>query len=102
MTMDVDTRRAGLRRWGGLALAAGAWFVLYRLNQPFWDWLIYDVFGLSPESAAGSALHFFGYDVVKIGLLLVGIIFAVTVLRSFMSIERTRALLEGVEKVWAM
>jgi uncharacterized membrane protein YraQ (UPF0718 family) len=33
--------------------------------------------------------------VVKIALLLVGIIFVVTVLRSFMSIERTRALLGG-------
>ncbi len=105
MAMDVDTRRAGLRRWAGLALAAGTWLVLYRFNQPFWDWLIYDVLGLSPQSAEGSALHFFGYDVAKIGLLLVGIIFAVTVLRSFMSIERTRALLggrrEGVGNVMA-
>lgn len=105
MAMDVDTRRAGLRRWAGLALAAGTWLVLYRFNQPFWDWLIYDVLGLSPQSAEGSALHFFGYDVTKIGLLLVGIIFAVTVLRSFMSIERTRALLggrrEGVGNVMA-
>jgi len=32
---------------------------------------------------------------VKIALLLVGIIFVVTVLRSFMSVERTRALLGG-------
>jgi uncharacterized membrane protein YraQ (UPF0718 family) len=40
-------------------------------------------------------VHFFFYDTVKITLLLVGIIFVVTVLRSFMSIERTRALLGG-------
>lgn len=78
-----------------LAAAALGWLALYRLNLPFWDWLIYDVFGLDPDSALGSSLHFFGYDVVKIGLLLVGIIFVVTVLRSFMSIERTRALLGG-------
>ncbi|MDQ1249924.1 MAG: uncharacterized protein QG597_4301 [Actinomycetota bacterium] len=83
------------RRWVGLAGAAAVWIILYRLNEPFWDWLIYDVLGLSPTSSLGSGLHFFGYDTVKIGLLLVGIIFAVTVLRSFMTIERTRALLGG-------
>jgi hypothetical protein len=40
-------------------------------------------------------LHCFGYDTVKIVLLLVGIIFVVTVARSFVSLERTRALLGG-------
>ena len=43
-------------------------------------------------------LHFFSYDTVKITLLLTGIIFVVTVLRSFMSIERTRALLGGTAR----
>ena len=40
-------------------------------------------------------MHFFLADTVKIALLLVGIIFAVTVVRSFASLERTRALLGG-------
>ena len=40
-------------------------------------------------------MHFFFYDSIKIALLLIGIIFLVTVLRSFMSVERTRALLGG-------
>jgi len=48
---------------------------------------------------------FFCADTVKIALLLVGIIFVVTVLRSFMSLERTRAMLggkrEGVGNVMA-
>ena len=42
-----------------------------------------------------DALHFFLYDTTKILLLLVGIIFAARILRSFLSIERTRALLGG-------
>jgi uncharacterized membrane protein YraQ (UPF0718 family) len=83
------------RRAAPLVGAALAWVALYRLNGPFWDWLVYDRLGLSPQSSLGSALHFFGYDVVKIALLLVGIIFWVTVLRSYMSVERTRALLGG-------
>ena len=97
--------RAPTRRWVGLALAVIVWFALYELNRPLWDWLLLDLLGLDPDSRLGSGVHFFFYDTVKIALLLVGIIFAVTVLRSFMSVERTRALLggkrEGVGNVMA-
>jgi hypothetical protein len=66
---------------------------------------VYDVVGLERTSQLGSGVHFFFYDSVKIALLLVGVIFVVTVLRSFMSVERTRALLggkrEGVGNVMA-
>ena len=48
-----------------------------------------------PDSRLGESVHFFFYDVTKIALLLTGIIFVVTILRSFMSVERTRALLGG-------
>jgi len=92
---QTDTRQQAVRRWGGLALAATAWFVLYNLNQPFWDWLLGHVIGLDLASRLGSGVHFFFYDTVKIVLLLGGIIFLVTVARSFMSVERTRALLGG-------
>jgi uncharacterized membrane protein YraQ (UPF0718 family) len=83
------------RLWGGLAATAGAWLVAYQLNGPLWEWAIFDLAGLGPDGRWGSAMEFFFYDTVKIGLLLSGIIFAVTVLRSFMSVERTRALLGG-------
>jgi len=93
------------RRWVGLAAAAVVWVAAYEVNLPWWDWAVYDVAGLAPASRLGSGVHFFLYDSVKIALLLVGIIFAVTVLRSFMSVERTRALLggkrEGVGNVMA-
>ena len=93
------------RRWVGLAGAALLWTGLYAANLPFWNWLIGDVVGLDLSSRLGSGVHFFFYDTVKIALLLIGIIFVVTVLRSFMSVERTRALLggrrEGVGNVMA-
>ncbi len=79
----------------GLAGAAFAWPVLYRLNEPLWTWLVRDVAGLDLDTRLGSGVHFFFYDTAKILLLLTGIIFLVTVLRSFMSVERTRALLGG-------
>jgi uncharacterized membrane protein YraQ (UPF0718 family) len=92
-------------RWVGVGAAALGWLVLYEVNLPLWDWLVYDVAGLSPASRLGSGVHFFFYDSIKIALLLIGIIFLVTVLRSFMSVERTRALLggkrEGVGNVMA-
>jgi uncharacterized membrane protein YraQ (UPF0718 family) len=97
--------RTPTRRWVGLGSAVLAWFALYEVNLPLWNWLLFDVVGLDPETRLGSGIHFFFYDSVKIALLLVGIIFAVTVLRSFMSVERTRALLggkrEGVGNVMA-
>lgn len=79
----------------GLGGAAILWTALYQANEPVWDNLVYDVLGLDPASRSGSGVHFFLADTVKIGLLLVGIIFIVTVLRSYMTIERTRALLGG-------
>ncbi|MBS2967023.1 permease [Actinocrinis puniceicyclus] len=78
-----------------LAGAAAAWIGAYLLNEPLWDHLLYGAAGLNPAGRLGSAIHFFAYDTVKITLLLVGIIFTVTVLRSYMSLERTRALLGG-------
>jgi uncharacterized protein len=92
-------------RWVGVGAAALGWLALYEINLPLWDWVVYDVAGLSPASRPGSGVHFFFYDSSKIALLLIGIIFLVTVLRSFMSVERTRALLggkhEGVGNVMA-
>ncbi|MFZ0529158.1 MAG: permease [Propionicimonas sp.] len=93
--VEASPRRRAVQRWGVLALAALAWGVLYQVNQPFWDWLIGSAFGLDLTSRLGSGVHFFFYDTIKIVLLLAGIIFLVTVLRSFMSVERTRALLGG-------
>jgi hypothetical protein len=66
--------RTPTRRWVGLVVAAVAWFALYAVNLPWWDWLVYDVVGLAPGSRLGSGVHFFFYDSIKIALLLVGII----------------------------
>ena len=71
------------------------WWALYHWNRPFWDRVVYDLIGMDPESHWGQAVHFFWYDVTKIALLLSGVIYLVTILRSFMSVERTRALLGG-------
>ncbi len=88
-------QRTSLRRWGLLALAGAGWAAAYAVNEVFWTWLFGGLLGMDVRAGVGSMVHFFFYDTVKITLLLSGIIFVVTVLRSFMSIERTRALLGG-------
>ena len=77
-------------------IAFGAVLVLvYRINGWIWNHLLYHVLGMSPTSRLTETIHYFFFDWVKIGLLLIGIIFAVTMLRSYMSVERTRTLLGG-------
>jgi uncharacterized protein len=83
------------RRGTVLGAAAVGWIAAYRVNGWVWDRLLYDVFGMDPSARLTGTVHFFFFDTVKITLLLTGIIFVVTVLRSWMSVERTRALLGG-------
>jgi uncharacterized membrane protein YraQ (UPF0718 family) len=92
---EAAPARSSWRRWSPIVAATVVWWLLYRLNRPFWDQVVYDTAGMDPTSHWGTAVHFFFYDVSKIVLLLSGVIFLVTVLRSFMSVERTRALLGG-------
>jgi uncharacterized membrane protein YraQ (UPF0718 family) len=94
-TIDASTAPRHTRRWLGLAAAAVLWLTIYQLNLRWWNWVVFDAFGLDPDTRLAGSVHFFFYDVTKITLLLVGVIFLVTVLRSFMSVERTRSLLGG-------
>ena len=85
------------RRHPLLALAGGGvlWLAAIKALAPLADWLLGSVLGLDLQSRVGETVRFFVYDTAKIALLLAGIVFAVGVLRSFMSVERTRALLGG-------
>ena len=95
-TTDVERPpRMSARRLLLLALAAVLWVAAYRTNLRWWDWAVYDAAGFDPDTRLGGAVHFFLYDTAKIALLLTGVIFVVTIARSFMSVERTRALLGG-------
>ena len=82
-----------------LALLVGAvalaWLAAYTVIQPLANWITYQLLGLPAGSRLGESVAFFLYDVPKILLLLGGMIFAITIIRSFFSPERTRALLGG-------
>lgn len=58
--------------------------------QAFADWLVYGVFGLSPESHWGIAINFFLYDSVKITILLFVISAIMGVVNAYFPIDRLR------------
>jgi uncharacterized membrane protein YraQ (UPF0718 family) len=72
-----------------------AWLLVWPQLQNLADWLTYDLIGLQPDTRLGESVNFFFYDVPKILMLLAGMIFLVTIVRSFFSPERTRAALGG-------
>ena len=61
----------------------------------FSDWLTYSIFRIGKGTLLAGAVNYFIYDTAKIFLLLIVIIFAVSMIRSFFSAERTRAILAG-------
>ena len=95
MSLVEHLPRTRRTMWWALVGAAALWALLYWANGWLWDVILYDALGMDPEARLTESLHFFLYDTVKIALLLTAIIFVVTVLRSFMSVERTRAILGG-------
>lgn len=76
-------------------LSAILWIFAYSVIQPFANWVAYGALNLPQGSHLGDAIAFFLYDVPKIFLLLSGMIFLITILRTFFSPERTRQLLGG-------
>ena len=95
MTALTDTEHAPRRPpWGWLALACVAWVAAYASLIPFADIAI-AALGLTRKTHLGEAVHFFFYDTPKVLLLLTGIVFLMGVVHTFVSPERTRAMLSG-------
>ena len=81
---------------GALAVSIVAtWFAAYNLILPLANWITYSLFQIPGSSHLGESVAFFLYDVPKILLLLSGMIFLISIIRTFFSPERTRALLGG-------
>jgi hypothetical protein len=78
-----------------LAAGLAAWTAAYLAVFPLSEFLTFTVLGLARASRLGQSVAFFLYDAPKVLLLLVLIVFAVGVVQSFFTAERTRALLAG-------
>ncbi|MFZ1397179.1 MAG: permease [Candidatus Promineifilaceae bacterium] len=88
-------RKSGWQLPALVLLLGLIWLLLWPQLQAIADWLTYDLIGLLPETRLGESVNFFLYDVPKILMLLAGMIFLVTFIRSFFSPEQTRAALGG-------
>jgi len=57
------------------------------------DWLTYNVLSIAPKTLLAGAIDFFIFDTIKIFILLTVIIFAVSIIRSFLPPEKIRKIL---------
>ena len=88
---DETVRRS---TWGWLALGLAAWIAAYASLMPVADGVV-TALGFSRQTHFGEAIHFFVYDTPKVLLLLTAVVFVMGVIHTFVSPERTRALLAG-------
>jgi hypothetical protein len=68
-----------------LVAAALAWLAAWLVNLPLANLVAFELLGLQRGSQVGEAVAFFLYDVPKVLLLLTGIVWLVSFLRSFVS-----------------
>ena len=78
----------------GMLVAALLWLLLYHNLELFAD-LLLRALGISRANRFGDAFFFFVYEVPKVLLLLTVVVFLMGVVHTFISAERTRALLSG-------
>ena len=71
------------------------WILIYLNLNALTDLLVYSTFGLEKDTHLTNAIWFFIYEVPKVLLLLVLVVFAVGIIRSYFSPERTRKILGG-------
>lgn len=78
-----------------IILGLVVWFALYHYLQPLTDLLINNVLNLQKGTHLTETLRFFLFEVPKVLLLLILIIFFVGIIRTYFTPEKTRKALEG-------
>ena len=95
MTSSDETFRTRVvYLFSGVALLA-AWWLVYTNLLAASRFISYHVLPLNPGTHLGSTVEFFIFEVPKVILLLLLIVFFVGVIRSYFTAERTRRILAG-------
>ena len=76
-------------------LLVPVWIILYKYLQEISDFIVFRIFQMTPEKHLTETLRFFIFEVPKVMMLLVLIIFIVGIIRTYFSPEKTRKALEG-------
>ena len=71
---------------------------MFYLIQILADWLTYTVFKIVSKTLLAGAVNFFIFDTIKIIILLSVIIFAVSIIRSYLPPEKIRSILSRKNK----
>lgn len=95
ITLTKPKTKQGWRLPALVIALAVIWWLVWGQLQNIADWLTYSLISLQPETHFAESANFFLYDVPKILMLLAGMIFLVTLVRSFFSPEQARAVLGG-------
>jgi uncharacterized protein len=89
--------------WGkyvfGIVVGVGCWWLLYRNLAFLAGWLTYSAFGAPRGSHWGGTVEFFLFESPKVLLLLTLVVFAVGIVRTFFTPERTRRILSGKREI---
>jgi uncharacterized membrane protein YraQ (UPF0718 family) len=99
-TIQPAPRQASAIACGAVGVATGlatlaAWAAAYASLEPLAGWLTHGVLRMSSGTRLSAAVLFFLYEAPKVLLLLVLVVFAVGVVRTFFTQERTRRMLAG-------
>lgn len=89
-----DERATNIRWLAATAAGLAIWALLYSQLVPFSESVV-SLLPVERNSHLGEAIQFFVYDTPKVLLLLTLIVFAMGMVRSAFSPEKTRALLAG-------
>jgi len=95
MSLSFSIHKQNPNSWIYYLFLIPLWFLIYYNLEPITDYIIYNLIQLPTGSHLTETLWFFLFEVPKVMLLLVLIIFIVGVIRSYFSAEKTRDFLAG-------
>lgn len=95
MKEKIFSINKNMNGWFIPALLLPIWIITYWNLQPFSDFIVDKLAGLKSGEHLTEALRFFIFEVPKVMMLLVLIIFGVGIVRTYFTPEKTRKILEG-------
>ena len=95
MREKVIALNRNMNGWLVPSILLPIWIIVYRNLQPLADFIVGNLLGMATGNHLTETLRFFIFEVPKVMLLLVLIIFGVGILRTYFTPEKTRKILEG-------
>jgi uncharacterized membrane protein YraQ (UPF0718 family) len=99
-SLAVGSARSWNYRYAASIVAVAAlWWLVYSYILPAAQWLTYHAFGIARDSHLGESIEFFFFEIAKIMLLLVALIYGIAWIRASLNVERVRDFLAGKQKI---